>query len=41
MSYDQGAIMYFDMASLVLGFLAGTIICLCLFVILSIWKGKK
>lgn len=40
-SYDDGAIMYFDMPSLMIGLLAGTIICLCIWVLISIWGKRK
>lgn len=40
MSADYCAIMYFDLASLVLGLLAGALVTLCVWVLWSIW-GRR
>lgn len=41
MSADYGAIMYFDAASLLIGFLTGVTIAVCIFTLVTIWRNRK
>lgn len=38
---DAGALYFFDVPSILIGFFAGVLIVLFIWIIVSIWKGEK